>query len=93
MLATSKIKLFSKTKNSYNFMKPYPDDGGSKFLHNFGRCLPNYTQQPSPEHNVMAGLLANYALVNKVNSTQIMERLFDRINLNGMVYHPNCYIL
>jgi len=50
------------------------------------------TQHPSPEHNVMADLFANYALENKVNNTQIMERLFDRINLNGMVYHHDCCI-
>jgi hypothetical protein len=50
------------------------------------------TQHLSPEHNVMAELLVNYALENKVNSTQIMERLFDRINLNGMVYHHDCCI-
>jgi hypothetical protein len=48
------------------------------------------TQHLSPEHNVMAELIVNYALEKKVNNTQIMERLFDRINLNGMVYHHVC---
>jgi hypothetical protein len=42
ILAASKTKLSSKTKYSYNLMKAYPDDGGSKLLHNIGRCLPNY---------------------------------------------------
>lgn len=50
------------------------------------------TQHPSPEHNFMDNFLANYALENKVNNTQIMERLFDRININGMVYHHDCCI-
>jgi len=39
ILAENKTELSSKTKNSYNFMKAYPDNGGSKFLHNIGRCL------------------------------------------------------
>jgi len=39
------------------------------------------TKHPSPEHNVMANLLANYALENKVNNTQIMERLLDRMSM------------
>ena len=43
ILAASKTQLSSKTKNSYNFMKAYPDYRGSKFLHNNGRCLSNYT--------------------------------------------------
>lgn len=50
------------------------------------------TQHPSPEHTVMADLLENYALENKVNNTQIMERLSDRINLSGIVYHHDCCI-
>jgi len=33
------------------------------------------TQHPLPEHNVMANLLSNYALENKVNNTQLIERL------------------
>jgi len=50
------------------------------------------TQHPLPDHNVVANLLANYALESKVNNTQNMERLFDRINVNGMVYHHDCCI-
>jgi hypothetical protein len=50
----------------------YPNDGGSKYLWNFGKLLPDYTaQQPrrQPSSYSHSSLLGNYCRINNKNNS------------------------